>query len=77
MAYRFEFDPVNKILLFRLEEMLTDESLGEAYEACMGAAQTSTKPLFTDYPPYLAFVGWSRFPTWARRNTRHRRNYST
>jgi hypothetical protein len=33
MAYRFEFDPVNKILLFRFEGRLTDESLAESYRA--------------------------------------------
>jgi len=31
MEYRFEFDPVNKILLFRPEGRLTDESLAESY----------------------------------------------
>ena len=33
MAGRFEFDPVNKILLFRCEGQLTDESLVESYSA--------------------------------------------
>jgi hypothetical protein len=33
MAYRFEFDSANKILLFRAEGVLTDESLGEVYRA--------------------------------------------
>ena len=33
MEYRFEFDPVNKILLFRAEGVLTDESLAESYRA--------------------------------------------
>ena len=32
-AYRFEFDPVNKILLLRSEGRLTDESLAEVYQA--------------------------------------------
>jgi hypothetical protein len=32
MALRFEFDPVNKILLGLLDGRLTDELLGEAYE---------------------------------------------
>jgi len=32
MALRLEFDPVNKILLGRLEGRLTDELLSEAYE---------------------------------------------
>jgi hypothetical protein len=32
MALRFEFDPVNKILLGRLEGRLTDQLLAEAYE---------------------------------------------
>jgi hypothetical protein len=32
MALRFEFDPVNKILLAQLGGRLTDESLAEAYE---------------------------------------------
>jgi hypothetical protein len=31
MAYRIEFDPVNKILLFRFEGRLSDESLAESY----------------------------------------------
>jgi len=33
MACRFLFDPVNKILLFRSEGRLTDESLAESYQA--------------------------------------------
>jgi hypothetical protein len=33
MPYRFEFDPVNKILLGRFEGRMTDESLSAAYEA--------------------------------------------
>jgi len=33
MACRFEFDPVNKLLLFRCEGRLTDESLAESYQA--------------------------------------------
>jgi hypothetical protein len=33
MEYRFEFDPLNKILLLRLEGRLTDESLAEVYRA--------------------------------------------
>jgi hypothetical protein len=33
MAYRFELDPVNKILLFRFEGQLTDEALADAYRA--------------------------------------------
>ena len=33
MAFRFEFDPVNKILLVRFEGQLTDESLAELYKA--------------------------------------------
>jgi hypothetical protein len=32
MAIRFEFDPVNKVLLGRLDGRLTDELLAEAYE---------------------------------------------
>jgi len=32
MGYRFEFDPVNKILLLRFEGRVTDESLAESYE---------------------------------------------
>ncbi len=31
--FRFEFDPVNKLLLFRYEGRLTDESLAESYRA--------------------------------------------
>jgi hypothetical protein len=33
MGFRFEFDPANKILLFRCEGRLTDESLAEYYRA--------------------------------------------
>lgn len=33
MAGRFEFDPVNRLLLFRCEGRLTDESLAESYQA--------------------------------------------
>jgi hypothetical protein len=33
MEYRFEFDPVNRILLLRPEGRLTDESLAEVYRA--------------------------------------------
>jgi hypothetical protein len=33
MGFRFEFDPVNKILLALFEGRLTDESLAELYEA--------------------------------------------
>lgn len=33
MAGRFEFDPVNRLLLLRCEGRLTDESLAESYQA--------------------------------------------
>jgi hypothetical protein len=33
MGFRFEFDPVHRILLMRLEGRLTDELLGACYEA--------------------------------------------
>ena len=33
MAFRFEFDPTNKILLMRFEGLVTDESLAEFYAA--------------------------------------------
>ncbi len=33
MGFRFEFDPVNKILLLRIEGRLTDELLAEHYGA--------------------------------------------
>src|SRR4029077_14110964 len=33
MAFRFEFDPANKILLMRFEGLVTDESLAESYTA--------------------------------------------
>jgi hypothetical protein len=33
MEYRFEFDPVNKILLLRVEGRVTDESFTEGYWA--------------------------------------------
>jgi hypothetical protein len=43
MGFRFEFDPVNKILLGRLDGRLTDESLSEAYEAARERA-AATNP---------------------------------
>ena len=33
MSYRFELDPVNKILLLRFEGQLTDVALAESYQA--------------------------------------------
>jgi hypothetical protein len=33
MAFRFEFDPVNKILVGRMEGLLSDESIREIYQA--------------------------------------------
>jgi hypothetical protein len=41
MAFRFEFDPVNKILLSRFEGRLTDESAVEFYEAAWKYATTT------------------------------------
>jgi hypothetical protein len=43
MGYRVEFDPVNKILLGRLDGRLTDESLAEFYEAARKYS-TATDP---------------------------------
>ena len=33
MGYRFEFDPLNKILLLRFEGRLTEELVAEVYQA--------------------------------------------
>jgi hypothetical protein len=33
MAFRFEFDTANRVLLCRVEGRLTDELLAECYEA--------------------------------------------
>jgi len=41
MAFRFEFDAANKILLGRIEGRLTDESLTEIYEAGRKHAMTT------------------------------------
>jgi len=40
MGFRFEFDPVNKILLALSEGRLTDETLGELYVAIRGRGST-------------------------------------
>jgi hypothetical protein len=43
MPYRFEFDPVNRILLARFEGQLTNESAAEYYDA-LGANWRATSP---------------------------------
>lgn len=41
MPYRFEFDPVNKVLLSRFEGRLTDESAVEFYEVAWKYARAT------------------------------------
>jgi len=57
MAYRFEFDPVNKILLMRFEGRLTDESTVEFYEACWKyAAATDASAGIVDFSSVTEFA---------------------
>jgi hypothetical protein len=50
MASRFEFDPVNKILLVRFEGRLTDESLAEFYRTAQKYwAATDASAAISDY----------------------------
>lgn len=50
MGFRFEFDPVHKILLGRFEGRLTDESLAEFYRAGLKHwAATDARAAISDY----------------------------
>jgi len=50
MEHRFEFDPVNKILLMRVEGRLTDESLAELYRTAQKYwAATDASAAISDY----------------------------
>lgn len=50
MGSRFEFDPVNKILLARFEGRLTDELLGEFYRTGLKHwAATDASAVISDY----------------------------
>ncbi len=50
MGSRFEFDPVNKILLCRFEGRLTDEALGEFYRTGLKHwAATDASAVISDY----------------------------
>jgi hypothetical protein len=62
MAYRFEFDPVNKILLFRFEGQLTDESLAESYRAIRKYwAATDASVGFWDFSSVTQFAVSSEY----------------
>jgi hypothetical protein len=62
MGFRFEFDPVNKILLGRLDGRLTNESLAEAYEAARKhAAATDAKVGIWDTSAVTEFAVSSDF----------------
>ena len=52
MAFRFEFDAANKILLMRFEGRLTDESLAELYRAARkySAATDASVGIFDSSP---------------------------
>ncbi|MGD0414611.1 MAG: hypothetical protein ABSA80_04595 [Terriglobales bacterium] len=50
MGHRFEFDPLNKILLMRVEGRLTDESLAELYRTALKYwAATDARAAISDY----------------------------
>ncbi|MGB9202537.1 MAG: hypothetical protein WCB94_01050 [Terriglobales bacterium] len=50
MRFRFEFEPVHKILLARFEGRLTDKSLGEFYRAGLKHwAATDARAAISDY----------------------------
>ena len=50
MGFRFEFEPVHKILLCRFEGRLTDKSLGEFYRAGLKHwAATDARAAISDY----------------------------
>jgi len=50
MGFRFEFEPVHKILLARFEGRLTDKSLGEFYrEGLKHWAATDARAAISDY----------------------------
>jgi hypothetical protein len=50
MGHRFEFDPLNKILLMRVEGRLTDESLAELYRTALKYwAATDASAAISDY----------------------------
>ncbi len=56
MPYRFEFDPVNKILLSRFEGPLTDECSVEFYEAAWKyAAATDANAGIVDFSSVTEF----------------------
>jgi hypothetical protein len=57
MAFRFEFDPVNKILLSRFEGQLTDESTVEFHEtAWKYAAATDASAGIVDFSSVSEFA---------------------
>jgi len=62
MAFRFEFDPANKILLLRFEGRLTDESLAEYYRAARkySTATDASVGIF-DSSPVTEFAVSSEF----------------
>ena len=56
-SFRFEFDPVNKILLLRWEGRLTDESLAEAHQAARKHwAATDARAGIADYSSVTEFA---------------------
>ena len=56
MGYRFEFDPVNKILLLRFDGRLTDESLAEIHRvARIHWAATGARAGIGDYSSATEF----------------------
>jgi len=57
MSFRFEFDPVNKILLLRFDGRLTDESVVQATEAArIHWATTAARAGIADYSSVTEFA---------------------
>jgi hypothetical protein len=62
LGYRFEFDPVNKILLMRVEGRLTDESLAELYRTALEYwAATDASAGISDYSSVTEFAVSAEF----------------
>jgi hypothetical protein len=62
MAFRFEFDPVNKILLVRVDGRQTDESIAECYRAIREySTATDASAGIWDFSPTTEFAVSAEF----------------
>ena len=70
MGHRFEFDPVNKILLMRVEGRLTDESLAELYRTAQKwwAATDAARPFRTTHRLRSGLCPPNSYAKWQMRN---------